>query len=134
MPPKATFSKPLGDVVEIVTETKRTKRGLRTTEREVPIDSSKDKKTGQPSRSKSQARKNAIPKVDHRSLHISSDDEESIPLRRRDAQEDVVEDQGGGGHVMEDEGDHSEDDPLLETQGQGNVGDQMAWHPTVFDV
>jgi hypothetical protein len=134
MPPKTTFSIPLRDVVEIVSETKRTKRGLRTTEKEVPIDSSKDKKTGQSSRSKSQAHRNATTKLGRASGHISSDDGESIPLRHT-AQEDIIEDQGGdGGRLTEGEGYHSGPVPLPETQGQGNVGDQIASHPTLSDV
>jgi hypothetical protein len=44
MPPKTTFTVPMGDVVEVVTQTRRSKRGIRTTEKEVPFHSSKSKK------------------------------------------------------------------------------------------
>ena len=40
MAPKSTFSIPMGDVIEVVTETKRSKRGVRTVEKEVPFHSS----------------------------------------------------------------------------------------------
>ena len=45
MPPKKTFTVPMGDVVEVVTQTRRSKRGIRTTERDVPFHSSKPKKS-----------------------------------------------------------------------------------------
>lgn len=124
MPPKKTSSIPLGDIVEIVTETRQTRRGLRTTEKEVLIHSSKDKKSGQPSRSKSQPRRNTATKQGCASGHISSDDEETIPLRHTNVQEDILEGQG------DDEDDDIEDDEeqaaIPETHGQGNVCPQMA--------
>ena len=125
MPPKKTSSIPLGDIVEIVTETRRSKRGLRTTEKDVIVHSSKEKKSGQSSRSKSQSRRN-IGKPSHASGHIPSDDEETIPLKRTHVPEDIIEGQGDDGeHVMEGHGDDEEETPIQETQGQGNVCAQM---------
>ena len=122
MPPKKSSSLPLGDVVEIVTETKRTRRGLRTTEKDVIVHSSKDKKAGQPSRSKSQARRNTAIKPGHTSGHISSDGEETIPLRHTNVQVDTLEGQGDD----VDGGDDGGQAATQETHGQGNVCSQMA--------
>ncbi|KAH9174284.1 hypothetical protein EDB89DRAFT_2067964 [Lactarius sanguifluus] len=44
------FSIPMGDVTEVVSKTKKSKRGLRTTIEEVPFHSSKQKQSGQASR------------------------------------------------------------------------------------
>jgi hypothetical protein len=122
MPPKKPSSKPMGDVVEIVTETRRTRRGLRTTEKEVLVHSSKDKKSGQPSRSRSQPRSNMATKQGRASGHISSDDDETIPLRHTNIQEDILEGQGDDGEgVIEDHGDDEERAAIEETYGQGNV-------------
>ncbi|KAH9032366.1 hypothetical protein EDB83DRAFT_2319126 [Lactarius deliciosus] len=50
MPRKNNFSIPMGDVTEVVSKTKKSKRGLRTTIEEVPFHSSKQKQSGQASR------------------------------------------------------------------------------------
>ncbi|KAI9430336.1 hypothetical protein H4582DRAFT_2063950 [Lactarius indigo] len=49
MPRKNTFTIPMGDVSEVVSKTSKSKRGLRTTVKEVPFHSSKQKKSGQAS-------------------------------------------------------------------------------------
>ena len=50
MPRKNNFSIPMGDVSEVISKTKKSKRGLRTTVEEVPFHSSKQKQSGQASR------------------------------------------------------------------------------------
>ncbi|KAH9009792.1 hypothetical protein EDB85DRAFT_2162272 [Lactarius pseudohatsudake] len=56
MAPKNTYTIPMGDVVEVVAETRRTARGLRTIVKEVPFHSKKGKaKSGQASHSQSRA-------------------------------------------------------------------------------
>ncbi|KAI9443974.1 hypothetical protein H4582DRAFT_2053729 [Lactarius indigo] len=50
MPPKNTFTIPMGDVVEVVNQTRKTKRGLHTTVKEVPFHLKKGK-SGQASMS-----------------------------------------------------------------------------------
>ena len=128
MPPKKSSSRPLGDVVEIVTETRWTRRGLQTTEKEVLVQSS-DKKPGQPSRSKSQPRRKMAIRQGHASGHISSDDEKTIPLKHTNVQEDILEGQGDDGEgVIEDHGDYEEQAAIQETYGQGNVCSHMASH------
>ena len=120
MPPKKPSSRPSRDVLEIVTDVKRTSRGLRTTEREVLVVASKDKKTGQPSRSKSKQRSTKGSNVTHTTGHISSDNEETIPLRRK-----IVEEER---HAFEDDMDNMEDlkdgevhAVIQETHGRGNA-------------
>jgi hypothetical protein len=133
MPPKKPSSIPLGDIVEIVTETRQTRRGLRTTEKEVLVHSSKDKKSGQPSRSKSQARRNMAIKPGHTSRRISSDDEETVPLRPTNVQEDILEGQGDDGEdVIDDRGVGEEQAAMQETLGQGNVCSR--WPPPFLDL
>lgn len=51
MPRKTNFTVPMDNVVEVVSRTQRTKRGLRTSEKEVPIHSSHQAKSGKASRS-----------------------------------------------------------------------------------
>jgi len=56
MAPKNTYTIPMGDVVEVVAETRRIGRRLRTTVKEVPVHSRKGKaKSGQASHSQSRA-------------------------------------------------------------------------------
>ncbi|KAH9027901.1 hypothetical protein EDB85DRAFT_1892800 [Lactarius pseudohatsudake] len=49
MPRKNTFTIPMGDVIEVVSKTTKSKQGLRTTVKEVPFHSSKQKQSGQAS-------------------------------------------------------------------------------------
>ena len=121
MPPKNAPSNPLGDIVEIVTETKRSRRGLRSTEKEVPVRSLNDNKSGQPSRSKSHSRKRTAVKPAHTSGHISSDGE-TIPLRHKPVQEDIPEDKGDHDEVAMNAHDDGEEHAATQnTYGQGNV-------------
>ena len=121
MPPKKAPSIPLGDVVEIVNETKRTRRGLCSTEREVPVRSLKENRPGQPSRSKSQSHKKTVTKQADTSGHISSDGE-TIPLRHKTVQEDILEDQGDHDEViLEGHVDAEEHIATENIHGQGNV-------------
>ena len=120
MPPKKPSPRPSRDVLEIVTDVKRTSRGLRTTEREVLVEKSKDRKTGQPSRSKSKQRSIKASNKTHTTGHISSDDEETIPLRHTITEEER--------HVFEDHMDNMEDFKdgedhavIQETHGRGNA-------------
>ncbi|KAH9020291.1 hypothetical protein EDB85DRAFT_2153145 [Lactarius pseudohatsudake] len=49
MPHKNTFTIPMGDVIEVVSKTTKSKQGLQTTVKEVPFHSSKQKQSGQAS-------------------------------------------------------------------------------------
>ena len=121
MPPKKAPSIPLGDVVEIVTETKRTRRGLRSTEKEVPVRSLKEKKPGQASRPKSQSCKKTVTKQVNTPGHISSDGE-TIPLKQKAVQEDILEDQGDHDEaILEGYADAEEHTAAENVHGQGNV-------------
>ena len=120
MPPKKPSSLPLRDVLEIVIDINRTSRGLRITEREVLVVSSKDKKIGQPSCSKSKKRSTKASNMTYTIGHISSDNEETIPLRRK-----IVEEER---HAFEDDMDNMEDlkdgevhAVIPETHGWGNA-------------
>ena len=105
-----------------MTETRQTRQGLRTTEKEVLVRSSKDTKLGQPSRSKSQAHRNTAIKPGHTSGHISSDGEETVPLRRTNAQEVILEGRGDNREdVIDDHGVGEEQAAMKETPVQGNV-------------
>ncbi|KAN0131137.1 hypothetical protein V8E53_011029 [Lactarius tabidus] len=112
MPPKTPAPIPLRNIVEIVTETKRTRRGLRTTEKEVPFQSSKGKR-GQSSCSKAQTCINTKP--DGTSGHRSSDDEETIPLR------DVQADGDDSTDIIEGREDVPEDVPVQATNIQAQT-------------
>ncbi|KAN0138606.1 hypothetical protein V8E53_003594 [Lactarius tabidus] len=103
---------PLRNIVEIVTETKQTRQGLRTTEKEVPFQSSKGKR-GQSSRSKAQTHINTKP--DGTSGHRSSDDEETIPLR------DVQADGDDSTDIIEGREDVPEDVPVQATNIQAQT-------------
>jgi hypothetical protein len=134
MPPKATVSNPLRNVVEIVTETKQTRRGLQTTEKEVPFHSLKDNKMGDTSRSKSQVCSNAARGLVGKSAHISSDDAETISLRHVDTQEDIVEDTVEDRNDGMDEHVNVEEEALVqEMPGQGNVCAQIASYIVTSD-
>src|ERR1700744_550205 len=126
MPPRKASSTPLGDIVEIVTETRRTPRGLRTTEKEVCVRSSKDTKSGQTPRS--QSRRKTVVKKGNTSGHISSDDDETIPLRRTNPQDDIPEGQGDDEVAMEDYGDSEGGAAAQDTHQQGNVCSLMTSH------
>jgi hypothetical protein len=117
MPPKTPAPIPLQNIVEIVTETKRTRQGLRTTEKEVPFQSSKGKR-GQSSCSKAQTCINTKP--DGTSGHRSSDDEETIPLR------DVQADGDDSTDIIEGWEDVPEDVPVQATNIQAQVHVKMA--------
>ena len=65
--------------------------------------SSKDTKSGQTSRS--QLRRKTVVKKGNTSEHISSDDDETIPLRCTNPQDDIPESQGDDEVAMEDYGD-----------------------------
>jgi hypothetical protein len=117
MPPKTPAPIPLRNIVEIVTETKQTRRGLRTTEKEVPFQSSKGKR-GQSSCSKAQTRINTKP--DGTSGHRSSDDEETIPLR------DVQADGDDSTDIIEGWEDVPEDVLVQATNIQAQVHVKMA--------
>ena len=62
--------------------------------------SSKDTKSGQTSRS--QLRRKTVVKKGNTSEHISSDDDETIPLRCTNPQDDIPESQGDDEVAMED--------------------------------
>lgn len=97
MPPKTNYTVPLGNVVEMITKSKRTKQGVRTTEIEVPFQSSKLKKSAQASGSK----KRTVIHTEavhteavgaQASRHPSHDTEETHPLQFIAAQEDDFQD------------------------------------------
>lgn len=92
MAPKSTFSIPMGDVTEIVTETKRTKRGVRIIEREVPFHSSKElrKPRNSGSQSVQKTRDCSEDNVMHADTHKSDKIEESHTL-------DAIAEQGDDG-------------------------------------
>ena len=82
--------------------------------------SSKDKKTGQPSHSKSKQHSIKASNMTHTTGHISSDNEETIPLRHK-----IVEEER---HAFEDDMDNMEDlkdgevhAVIQETHGRGNA-------------
>jgi hypothetical protein len=112
MPPKTTFSIPLGDVDEVVTQTRRSKRGLHTTQKEVPFHSSKPKKSGQSLRSRPQAVSDANEDQAQTYRQISDDTEESHPLHTTDIQED---------DLLDDLQGFEEDIAVEEMQTQSNV-------------
>ena len=89
MPPKSIFTVPLGNVKEIVTETKRTKHGVRTSTKEVPFYSSKQARSGQSSVPKRPPHAHADQAQS--SEIICEDTEESHPLPSIDVHEDGFE-------------------------------------------
>ena len=90
MPPKSVFTIPLGNVKEIQTETRRTKRSFHTSTKEVPFYSAKPTRSGQPSVSKSQANTNVVQA--QISGLIPEDIEESHQLPAIDVKEDDNQD------------------------------------------
>ena len=90
MSPKTIFTVPLGNVKEIVTETKRTKRSVRTTTKEVPFYSSKPTRAGPSSVRNPQAEVNVAEA--QTSEFIYKDAEESYPLPSIDVLDDGFDD------------------------------------------
>jgi hypothetical protein len=90
MPPKTTFTVPMGDVVEVVTQTRRSKRGIRTTEREVPFHSSKPKKSGKASGSNQPSQAHVETVEAQASRHPSRDIEGSHTYQLMDDPEDPL--------------------------------------------
>ena len=90
MPPKTIFTIPLGDVTEIIAETKQTKHGVWRSTKEVPFYSSKKIQSGQSSVPKPQANANVVQAQTSRLTYEGT--KESHPLPTRDIQEDGFED------------------------------------------
>ena len=89
MPPKTIFTVPLGNVKEVVTETRRTKHGVRTSTKEVPFYSSNQGKSGRSSEPKHHPHAH---KAHAESSNIIYEDaEESHPLPSIDGQDDGFE-------------------------------------------
>ena len=89
MPPKTIFTVPLGNVKEVVTETRWTKHGVRTSTKEVPFYSSNQGKLGRSSEPKHHPHAHKA----HAELSdiIYEDAEESHPLSSIDGQDDGFE-------------------------------------------
>jgi len=79
MGPKNTYTIPMGDVVEVVAETRRIGRGLRTTVKEVPLHSKKGR-SGQSSQSQPRAEPAVDPIQSQSFEHPSKGIEESYTL------------------------------------------------------
>jgi hypothetical protein len=81
MSPRSTFTVPLGDVIELVTETRRTQRGNCTTEKQVPFHSNNacEDAKGSLSKKKNTAGTQASDSAAKASSHLS-DDYELHPL------------------------------------------------------
>jgi hypothetical protein len=79
MGPKNTYTIPMGDVVEVVAETRRIGRGLRTTVKEVPLHSKKGR-SGQSSQSQPRAEAAVDPIQSQSFEHPSKGIEESYTL------------------------------------------------------
>lgn len=75
MSPRSTFTVPLGDVIELVTETRRTRRGNRTTEKQVPFHSNNacEDAKGSSSKKKNTAGTQASDSTAKASTHPSND-------------------------------------------------------------
>jgi hypothetical protein len=80
----------MGDIVEVVSETKKTKRGLRTTERKVPFHSSKQTKSGRASGSRQKADSYIEGVQAQASRQPSHETEEAHTLLFTDPQEDDI--------------------------------------------
>jgi hypothetical protein len=80
----------MGDVIEVVSQTKKTTRGLRTTEKEVPFHSSKQTKSGKASGSRHKSDSHTEGIQVQSSRYPPHDTEESHTLRFRELQEDDI--------------------------------------------
>lgn len=78
----------MGDVDEVVSHTRKTKRGLRTTEKDVPIQSSQQTKSGKASRSKPKEYSLTESVQAQGSRHSPHETEESHTLQFMEPQED----------------------------------------------
>lgn len=83
MPPKTSFSIPMGHDAKPVTQPKKTRRGVRATEEDIPLPSSKGKKSGNASKSRYQVEVEA-----QASGHPIHDTEESHHLQLPQAYEE----------------------------------------------
>jgi hypothetical protein len=94
MPPKksTSFSIPMGDVDKNAAQPKKAKRGIRATEEDVPLPSSKGKKSGKASGSRQQVYIPTQGLDAHATGHPTHDTEESHPLRSTEAYEEESQD------------------------------------------
>jgi hypothetical protein len=111
MPPKTSFSIPLGDTARNVTQPKKTKRGVRATEEDVPLLSSKGKKSGKASGSRHQADIHTRGVEAQASEHPTLDTEESHPLQSTE--------------MHDEESQNCQTDPM---QSQSNVSMKIPSH------
>jgi hypothetical protein len=88
MPRKTNFTIPMGDVVEVVSESKKPKRGLRSTGKDVPSHSSEQTVSGKASRSRLKANSQTEGIQAHASGHPPHETEESHTLNFTETQED----------------------------------------------
>jgi hypothetical protein len=88
MPPKTHFTIPMGDAVEVVTKSRRSKREVRTTEKVAPVKSSKQKKSGQALGT----RFHTVTTESEASGQASPNTEEVHTLQLIEAQEDDIQD------------------------------------------
>src|ERR1700677_688623 len=80
MSPKSTFTVPRGDVIELVTETRKTRRGIRTIEKKVPFHSGREPNTTKASTSKIAGGAQSDQSAAKASKHPSDDTDELHPL------------------------------------------------------
>jgi hypothetical protein len=92
MPPKTSFSISMGDVAKNVTQPKKTKREVRATEEDIPLPSSKGKKSGKASGSSYQADIRTRGVEAQASGQPTHDTEESHPLQSTEVHEEDIQD------------------------------------------
>jgi hypothetical protein len=96
MSPKSVYTVPMGNVVEVVTHTTRSGRGIRSRETEVPFHSSRALGS----------KRNMDVDASESRVHVSShtsDGEETHPLRVTNVQGDMAQDLDEGIHVDEEQ-------------------------------